>query len=743
VNLFGRFVANRPLAAALLWLLLCVPPILGACGVQWGEVRRDRWGSEADVAELSEAEATFTYRGFPVVLVAESSDFADAGRLRAMLKLVERLPDSPEVDSLFWAGSVPRVTLLGGVLPRLSTDVSDEELVAEFLELAGHDLVSEQLVSADRSLLLLPVALQQWDDETLDAIRAAARDLVTDSDIRIRLTGRIALWEAYQSTLNDSHLTILSTACGLVVVLALVIFRRPSAILIAVSGPVVGVAWTLGWLRFLALTGNELSQIILPVLVLMIGFTDGVHLVVHLRQERARGADRRTAVITAISHVGIACLLTSVTTAIGFASLLLAESEMVQGFGRVCAIGVLISFVAVVLTIPLLSLSWFGRRLEVGFENDLVVQRLDRCAGIFDFVVRHAKKVAVFGVVLTGLLLAKASQLVPDDQLGHRIPNRAEAYEALRDVDQAIGGIRVMRILLNWDEATSNETLLAVLRQLEDEVAAEPLFSRPLSIRNVLAVLPGRESPGKLSLAGLIPDEYRGQFWFRDERSAQIVVRLQDLGMATYRPILDRLESTLTKIETDHPDIELSLTGEAIVESSVVQRIVTELFESLLLAGVIIFGVITVAFRSVRFGVLSVVPNLLPLAATGAIRAVYDPSLDIASACSFAICLGIAVDDTIHFLTRFKHERDEGRDVSSAIHQTFVTVGGALIMTTIVLVAGFGSVMLSELPTHFLFASMACTTIATALLGDLLILPALLACFPGKSTVETGSESER
>jgi predicted RND superfamily exporter protein len=743
VNLFGRFVANRPLAATLLWLLLCVPPILGACGIRWGEVRHDRWGSEDDRAELAAAEETFTYEGFPIVLVAQSPDFADVARLRAMLRLVDSLPENADVSSVFWAGTVPTVSLFGKVRPTLSPDLDDDELVAAFVGLAEHPLGREQLVSADRSLLLISLAPNWWSDDVASRIGSVARNLVADTDIRIRVSGAMALWGAYHSTVNESHLTILSTACGLVVVLALVIFRRPSAILIAVSGPVVGVAWTLGWLRFLSLTGNELSQIILPVLVLMIGFTDGVHLVVQLRQERARGADRRTAVITAISHVGIACLLTSVTTAIGFASLLLAESEMVQGFGRVCAIGVLISFVAVVLTIPLLSLSWFGRRLEVGFEKDLVVQRLDRCAGLFDFVVRHAKKVALFGVVLTGLLLAKASQLVPDDQLGHRIPNRSEAYKALRDVDRSLGGIRVMRILLKWNEAASNETLLTVLRRVEDEVDAEPLFSRPLSIRKVLAVLPGSESPAKLALASLIPDQYRAQFWFRDERSAQIIVRMQDLGMATYRPILDHLEAALTEIESEHPGVELSLTGEAIVESRVVQRIVTELFESLLLAGVIIFGVITVAFRSVRFGVLSVVPNLLPLAATGAIRAAYDPSLDIASACSFAICLGIAVDDTIHFLTRFRHEREAGRDVSSAVHQTFVTVGGALIMTTVVLVAGFGSVMLSELPTHFLFAAMACSTIATALLGDLLILPALLACFPGKSGVETGSESER
>ncbi len=446
MNLFGRFVANRPLAASLLWMLLCVPPILGACGIHWGEVRHDRWGSEDDRAELSAAEETFTYQGFPIVLVAESPDFADATRLRAILRLTEKLTDGEDVRSVLWAGTVPKLSLFGGVQPTLSAELDDAELVAAFRDLTKHPLAREQLISADRTLLLLPVVPESWNNQTSARIRSAACELVEDTDIRIRVTGAMALWHAYHSTVNESHSTILSTACGLVVVLALVIFRRPSAILIAVSGPVVGVAWTLGWLSFLSLTGNELSQIILPVLVLMIGFTDGAHLVVQLRQERARGADRRTAVITAISHVGIACLLTSVTTAIGFASLLLAESEMVQGFGRVCD-RVLISFVAVVLTIPLLSQSWFGRRLEVGFEKDLVVQRLDRCAGIFDFVVRHTKKVAVFGVVLTGLLLAKASQLVPDDQLGHRIPNRSEAYEALRDVDRSLGGIESCGVL--------------------------------------------------------------------------------------------------------------------------------------------------------------------------------------------------------------------------------------------------------------------------------------------------------
>ena len=740
---FGRFVASHPVAAWMLWLLLCVPPVLGVVGFQWREAVHDQWISETDREDLSKAESTFSYQGFPIVLVADAPDFADADRLRKILNFVRKLPDEPAVESVVWAGSVPRVSLLRGMSARLQNDESDSELVEEFVGLAEHPVVRGQLVSEDLTTLLFPLQLSQWDDDSLDQIREAARDLTEGSDIRVRVTGKFALWRAWQSTQDADQNRIIFTAIGLVVVLALVIFRRPSAILIAVSGPTVGVAWTLGWMELLGLTGNELSKIILPVMVLMIGFTDGVHLVVQLRQERARGAARDAAVVTAISHVGTACLLTSVTTAIGFASLLLADSEMVQGFGRVCALGVSVSFVAVVLTIPLLSMSWFGRRLHIGFEKDLVIQRLDRWAGMFDVVVRRACPVAVFGVALTVTLVFLGSRLIPDDRLGHRIPNDSEAYQALQHVDGALGGIRVMRVVVDWDEHTSKDILLRTIQRVEDAVKGEPLFSRPLSIRNVLALLPGRESAGKLGLAGLLPEQYRWQFWIKEARSAQIVVRLRDLGMAAYRPRLDRLENALSAIETETPGVKLTLTGEAIVESRVVQRVVKELFHSLLLAGVIIFFVITVAFRSVRFGVLSLVPNLLPLAATAAIRAAWDQSLDIASACSFAICLGIAVDDTIHFLSRFRHEREEGHGVSESVRRTFVTVGGALIMTTVVLVAGFGSVMLSNLPTHFLFAAMACSTIATALLGDLLILPALLACFPGKTPTETEAESER
>jgi predicted RND superfamily exporter protein len=235
-------------------------------------------------------------------------------------------------------------------------------------------------------------------------------------------------------------------------------------------------------------------------------------------------------------------------------------------------------------------------------------------------------------------------------------------------------------------------------------------------------------------LASLLPVDLSRQFWRPNINQAQVVARVQDLGMAHYRPILDRIEREFAKLTLAHPGVRIELTGEAIIESQAVQQVVKELFYSLALAAVIIFVVITIAVRSIRFGLLSVIPNIFPLVATGAMHACIDTSLDIASACSFAICLGIAVDDTIHFLMRFRHEREQGYDVESSIRRTFVTVGSALVMTTVVMVAGVGSVMTSELQTHFLFASMACATIGSALLGDLIILPALLIQFADRDT---------
>lgn len=732
----GRFLTERRLLAWGLFFLLCIPPALGFSGYRWASEKHENWGGEASRADLPHTEAEFAQAEFPCILVAECESFLRPDNLAALRAMIERLERKGLVQQLLWPGSIQEFTLTGGVRPLLPAGLQGDALRDRMAQVAVHPLVRGQILSDDHRTMLLPFVPAEFRRRDSQRIRAVVQAALNGTGVTARLTGPLPLWHAHRTAFEEDHLRIIGLACGLVVILALVIFRRPSAILIACSGPTVGMIWTLGWLSLLGETGNDLAENILPVMVLMVGFTDGVHLVAQIRQERAQGRSSVEAVSSAVRHVGVACFLTSLTTAIGFGSLLLAQSPIIQGFGRASTIGVMVTFVAVLLVIPLVSTSWFGRRMHLGLEHDLVGRHIERLSSLLRWITGHARLVSILGILMTAAFCAGAMRLQPDDRLGHRIPNHSDAYAALMHADRAMGGIRTFRVVIHWEKDTDPVVVFDAIRDVERILGEQPLISAPLSIRSLLTVLPGADGPAKLLLAGLIPQTYRNRFWQPEHHSAQVVARIQDRGMVVYRPVLDDVERKIKDLTSRHPDLKMHLTGDAIIESRIVQRVVRELMQSLLTAGVIIFAVIAIAFRSIRFGILSVIPNVLPLAVTGTLRACLDTSLDISSACSFAVCLGIAVDDTIHFMTRFRHERSAGHSPEDSVCRAFTTVGGALIMTTIVLVAGFGSVMTSQLPTHFLFAAMACTTIGTALAGDLIVLPALMAWFPGASRPE-------
>jgi predicted RND superfamily exporter protein len=204
---------------------------------------------------------------------------------------------------------------------------------------------------------------------------------------------------------------------------------------------------------------------------------------------------------------------------------------------------------------------------------------------------------------------------------------------------------------------------------------------------------------------------------------------VQDQGIAHYSPVFDRLNERFGNLKKTYADFDFKLDGGPVWHSRELYRIVLDLVKSLGSAAVIILVVLAISYRSLRIGLIAVVPNALPLAVTGAVLVAMGEPLFIASVCAFTVCLGIAVDDTIHFLSRYQQEQRLGGDVDDAIRRTFFSVGSPMIMTTIILVSGFASVLLSDLPAHRTFGAMACATIGTAVIGDLVMLPALLATF--------------
>ena len=238
----------------------------------------------------------------------------------------------------------------------------------------------------------------------------------------------------------------------------------------------------------------------------------------------------------------------------------------------------------------------------------------------------------------------------------------------------------------------------------------------------------------------LLPQDLRSFFFRVEDRQAIVVARIQDRGIATYTPVFNRLERRLAEWSAKQSDIELRLEGRPVQISRDLYQIVTDLRTSLGTATITSLVVLAVVYRSARVGLVSIIPNLFPLVATGALLVMVGKSLDLSSVCAFVVCLGIAVDDTIHFLSRFRQEMVETTHVSDAIERTIVGVGSALLMTTVILVAGFATLLLSDLPGHRTFAGMACVTISAALLGDLVALPAILkAAWSSQPDNDTGA----
>jgi predicted RND superfamily exporter protein len=202
---------------------------------------------------------------------------------------------------------------------------------------------------------------------------------------------------------------------------------------------------------------------------------------------------------------------------------------------------------------------------------------------------------------------------------------------------------------------------------------------------------------------------------------------LPDLGYEHFRDTFATLEQDLDELSAAHPGFTFYLTGQALISGFLFGEVTTDLIQSLALASLTIFIVLAFSFHSLRLGLISVIPNAFPLAATAALLVLLD--VPMAGATAFVMSLGIAVDDTIHVIARFRREHDAGHDLEDAIRQAVQHVGKALVITTVVLVIGFAPVLTSEFPRTRVFAAMICVTIGAALVGDLVILPAMLKAF--------------
>lgn len=751
-KLFAKlFLRSRPLVcvAVLVFTALAVVGYVTKDDTrhQWARRSSER-EARSDIKQLRNVNAAFDLRHIQYFLVIDTDDVFTPENAAALRSIADKLAQLDIVADVTWLGGVPNLNLFSFGNPLLPDNNATRETFAEAKKRAlEHPLIGGQLLSKDGRTLLMLVSFD-WvyytgDEDVSNRLIETAQNALDqhkDVDIHIGLTGEIPLYLAQRAAHERNHRKYQIIGYAMVAIVATLLFRSLAPILIVSTAAGLGIFWAIGFLHLFGQEINPLTGAILPLMLAMVGVSDGVHLMVHIRRARRDGLTRVESAGSAIEHVGLPCLLTSLTTAVGFGSLMLADSAFVRSFGQACALGVCISFFAVVMTIPLLSSTWMGRNLDRGQRRDVIGRSLQRYSGLVEWTIRRRRAITLVAVALTVLFAALATLLRPDSRYASALPTHAPAYQALAHCDETFGGIEFARIVVQWPETVKSDSpaILKAVADVETVLDDEPLLSNPVSLRGILRTFPGDQQylDERMSMIALMPPQVRQLFFDRATRQTQIQMRVQDVGIAQYEPVFRRIESKLDALSKKHAGFRFHLTGEPVVRGRNLYQIVVDLAASLSAAAVIILVIMALVYRSIRLGLIAVVPNMFPLAATATLLVLMGGSLEISGVCAFTVCLGIAVDDTIHFLSRYQYERKE-HPAHEAIRRTWVRVGTALLMTTIVMVSGFSTVLTSELPQQRVFAAMACVTIAAALVGDMIFLPAMLAWLTTKETQRT------
>lgn len=731
---WGKLLFDRRRAFEVILGLVSLAALLGLVQLRFDSEPRTLFQrSDEDFQLLNEYFEHFGADDNEITVILRSSSLFSSQFSAALREFTRAANEVPGVESVLSILDVPDEDGSGTLMP--PPDAPPSTFAVASKEATDHPFVTGQLVSPDGESMLVIINLKEDGPQTIDAVRPTYEQLREIRDeifgllpVEALFAGSVAIRVETLAGMRQEFFKITALGVLFAVAVALLLFRNLTTALVVAAAPGIAVFWTLGFMGWMGLAIEGLSTPI-PAIVFVVAFANSVHLMLEMRICRRRGHSPEKAARVAVRRLGLACVLTSVTTTIGFGSLLLAETTSVQRFGLATGLGSLLGLIANMTVAPLLAAR--SKRLP-GDGARAHVSSVEHFFAAFGFIIlRHSKAIALTALVCTGVLLLCASQLKSDIIWTETLPADAEVTRAMAHADEEFGGALEAFVVVGWNENVTlgGPEFVAVLEEIEQLISADPTFQNALSI---LDFFPQPTSDETLELdrlalaASRVPRSVITHLIRPDLRRTVVATRLPNQGAAATRPAFLRMNQDLASLESLHPGFSIHLTGSAVVAAENMTSVIGDLLRSLTFASLTVFLVLTITLRSLTLGLLSIIPNAFPLLLNAGLLFALGKPLQITSVLTFSICLGIAVDDTIHFLIRFLRERHAGASVREAILHAFQRVGAALLITTAIIAGGFLAAMTSNMPGLVFFGALACSALFAALLGDLIILPALL-----------------
>ncbi|MCB1487814.1 MAG: MMPL family transporter [Bauldia sp.] len=614
----------------------------------------------------------------------------------------------------------------------LLIDNAEAGLSPELLDkIRSHPLFGSKLLSTDGTAMNFivtpsePKAPLAVTRVLRQQIEQTAKDILGDTGLEVTVSGFPVLRLDIVDVLIHDQILLNTAGVIIGIIMSLIVFRSVIASVMTAVPAIIAGGSVLGMIGLLGTQITVMSNVV-PALIMVLGYADAMHLTFAWRRYRAEGADPKEAARLAEEEVGAACILTAITTALAFLSLTLSDVEIVSRFAWIGAIGAVLGGMLVLAVHSLLAI-YLGRfwNPAEGTGRSLLAWLRGPNAAIGRFSVRHARGIAVVAGIMVVVLGVMYFSVPPQHSLREHLPSNNPANAALGRIDKLFDGAYPIQIVVPLGDAspTSPEGLEKI-RAVHEAVAGIKGVQSPLSLWSVAEWLGGtlQQASEKLTeLAGEMPPETASRFFGREGESL-VTVNVHEMTTSEAKPLIDEIEAAARK--AGGPGVQI--TGVTVLTARESDRTINNLFWSLTLAVVAGVGAIMLAFRDWRMGVVALLPNALPIFATGAILFIVGAGMQFTSVLSLTVAFGIAVDDTIHYLNRFRLSGASLR-LPDRLVDTSRHIGPVLVGTTAIIIAGLSTTFVSEMPTIKLFGELATVTLAVALLADLLVLPALMA----------------
>ena len=767
----GLVALLNPLVSGLLILTLSCLAVFGVLRLQVDDTLSELFKTDTEEFRLYEQiSARFPSSEYDVLVVVEGKDLLKPEPFSALRGMVEDLNLAEGINglvSMFSARGKPRPD--GYVPPLVPDDLPEGEAFQKIVDtLRNNEIVKGKFLSEDGQLALIVISLdrkavkERTPATIIGGIREAAEEGLKGTTLSVKLTGAPVMQLEIRNAINRDRLIYNGLGFVLGALLALLFFRRISLMLIAIGGPAIAILWTLGVLGGLDFRLNLFINVITP-LILVSGFSDSMHLVASIRRDIMAGVDRVQAARHAVMDVAPACLLTAMNAMLALLSFALAKSALIKTFGFAALIAVAVSYIAVAVVVPTLA-ALLIRKEKASMSMEESEKSDGGMAALYvisERIVRHViarphaySIIGITVVVLAGLAYVN---LEPRYRLADQVPDKEQALAATDRLDRKLTGANPVHVMIAWKDGRSlyDPAVLKVIAGahaiLEQRAGLGNVWSLE-SLRRWLADAGDNRIETVKKYVNILPKHLTLRFITEKQDAVLVTGRLPDIDASKILPVVERLDRALDGLRKDNPQFQIAVTGLPAIAARNSARLIGELNVGLVGDMFVIFIFLGLALRSVLSGVMSVLPSVFPIFATGALLYLTGEGLQFASIIAITVAFALAIDSTIHFLNRFRLEEARvgagSGTVKDALIGTIHHIGPVVILTTAVLALGLGVTILSDLPSLRLFGKLTAITLFAALCAQLVILPATIALaryyFPRKSaqTSPVVSQSE-